>query len=89
MSPRRPSEEDEAVAGPSGLNAPVTLVTPVQEKLQERMQEKMRLKKRKRSIQKYLDLHVIQEAETEARLEESAMEEEIVSREHQVFENRR
>ena len=49
----------------------------------------MRINKRKRSIQRYLDLHVIQEAETEAKLEESTMEEEIVSRENQVFENRR
>ena len=48
----------------------------------------MRINKRKRSIQRYLDLHVIQEAETEAKLEESTMEEEIVSRENQVFENR-
>ena len=46
-------------------------------------------KKRQRNIQKYLDEQVLQEAATEAWLEESMMEEEIVSREHQVFENRR
>jgi hypothetical protein len=47
------------------------------------------MKKRKRSIQKYLNLRVIQEAETEARLEESDMEESIFDREIQLLENRR
>ena len=47
------------------------------------------MQKRKRSIQRSIDLQVLQEAETEAKLEESVMEEEIVSRESQVFENRR
>ena len=47
------------------------------------------MQKRRRSIQRSIDLQVLQEAETEAKLEESVMEEEIVSRESQVFENRR
>ena len=47
------------------------------------------MQKRKRSIQRSIDLQVLQEAETEARLEESVMDEEIVNRESQVFENRR
>ena len=45
--------------------------------------------KRKRSIQRSIDLQVLEEAETEARLEESIMDEEIVQRETQVLENRR
>ena len=51
--------------------------------------ERRRVQKRKRSIQRSIDLQVMQEAETEAKLEESVMEEEIVSRESRVFENRR
>ena len=47
------------------------------------------MQKRKRSNQRSIDLQVLQEAETEAKLEESVMDEEIVSRESQVFENRR
>ena len=68
-SPRRPAEESEAGAGPSGLQAPVT------------PEERIRMQKRKRSIQRSIDLQILQEAETEAQLEESVMEEEIVSRE--------
>ena len=45
--------------------------------------------KRRRSIQRSLDQQVIQEAETEAKLEESVMEEEIVEREREVFGTRR
>ena len=47
------------------------------------------MQKRKRSIQRSIDEQVLQEAETEAKLEESVMSEEIVSRESKVFENRR
>ena len=47
------------------------------------------MQKRKRSIQRSIDEQVLQEAETEAKLEESVMDEEIVSRESKVFENRR
>ena len=47
------------------------------------------MQKRRRSIQRSLDQQVLQEAETEAKLEESVMEEEIVEREREVFENRR
>ena len=47
------------------------------------------MQKRKRSIQRSIDEQVLQEAEMEAKLEESVMEEEIVSRESRVFENRR
>ena len=75
-SPRRAAEESEAGAGPSGLQAPVP-------------QEERRLQKRRRSIQRTIDNQVMQEAETEAKLEESMMDEEIVARETQVFENRR
>ena len=45
--------------------------------------------KRRRSIQRSLDQQVLQEAETEAKLEESVMEEEIVEREREVFGTRR
>ena len=47
------------------------------------------MQKRRRSIQRSIDLQVLQEAENDARLEESVMAEEIVDRENQVFENRR
>ena len=47
------------------------------------------MQKRKRSIQRSIDEQVLQEAETEAKLEESVMDEEIGSRESRVFENRR
>jgi hypothetical protein len=45
-------------------------------------------KKRQKNIQKYLDEQVLQEAATEAWLEESMMETEIVSREQLVFDSR-
>ena len=47
------------------------------------------MQKRKRSIQRQMDLQVLEEAETEARLEESIMDEEIVQKESKVFEIRR
>ena len=50
--------------------------------------DRRRMQKRKRNIQKYLDEQVLQEAATEAWLEESMMETEIVSREQLVFESR-
>jgi hypothetical protein len=59
-------------------------VIPTPEQLQEKMK-----KRRRRSIQKHLNLRVIQEAVNEARLEESAMEESIFDREIQLLENRR
>ena len=45
--------------------------------------------KRKRSIQRQMDRQVLEEAETEAKLEESIMDEEIVQKESKVFEIRR
>ena len=47
------------------------------------------MQKRKRSIQGRLNLQVLQEAENEAKLEESIMEEEILSKEKKVYKNRR
>jgi hypothetical protein len=46
-------------------------------------------RKRQKNIQKHLDAQVLQEAATEAWLEESMMETEVVSREQLVFDSRR
>ena len=46
-------------------------------------------KKGKRSIQRQMDRQVLEEAETEARLDESVMDEEIVQPESKIFEIRR
>ena len=51
--------------------------------------ERRRVQKRKRSLQDRLDLQVLQEAENEAKLEESMMDEEILDKEKKVYENRR
>ena len=88
-SPRRPRPEgeDEAGAGPSGLqlNASTSraALTP------EQQQKEKKKKKRRTSIQRFLNSRVMEEAETEARLEESKKVETIFSKEIQLFENRR
>ena len=46
-------------------------------------------RKRQKNIQKHLDAQVLQEAATEAWLEESMMETEVVSREQLMFDSRR
>ena len=51
--------------------------------------ERRSVQKRKRSIQRQMDMQVLEEAETEARLDESVMDEEIVQPETKVFEIRR
>ena len=47
------------------------------------------IQKRKRSIQRQIDRQVLEEAKTEAKLDESVMDEEVVQKEKQVFEIRR
>ena len=88
-SPRRPraEEEDEAGAGPSGLqlNASTSRValTP------EQQHKERKIKKRRKSIQRFLNSRVMEEAETEARLGESKKEETIFLKEIQLYKTRR
>lgn len=75
-TPRRP--EDASRAGPSGTQPPVTPGT------RGRME-----KKRQRMIQENLDAHVLEEAATEAYLDMSMMEAEVLSREKMMYDNNR
>ena len=88
-SPRRPrvEEEDEAGAGPSGLqrSASTSRVAPTP----EQQAKERTAKKRKRSIQHLLNSRVMEVAETEARLGESKKEEDIYLKELQLYDNRR
>ena len=47
------------------------------------------IQKRKRSIQRHIDKQVLEEAKTEAKLDESVMDEEVINKEKQVFDIRR
>ena len=75
--PRRPAdvEGSAAGAGPSGAQAPVV--------------QRSRSNKRKRSIQRRLNQQVIEEAEHEARLEESQLEDDFNTPEATILSNRR
>ena len=75
--PRRPAdvEGSAAGAGPSGAQAPVV--------------QSSRSTKRKHSIQRRLDDQVIEQAEHEARLEESQLEEDFNTPEATILSNRR
>ena len=88
-SPRRSraEEEDEAGAGPSGLqlNASTSRVTLTP----EQQNKERKIKKRRKSIQRLLNSHVMEVAETEARLGESKKEETIYLKEIQLYETRR
>ena len=68
-------EGSEAGAGPSGAQAPVV--------------QSSRSTKRKHSIQRRLDDQVIEQAEHEARLEESQLEEDFNTPEATILSNRR
>ena len=75
--PRRPAdvEGSAAGAGPSGAQAPVV--------------QSSRSTKRKHSIQRRLDDQVIEQAEHEARLEESQLEDDFNTPEATILSNRR
>ena len=66
------------MAGPSGRQPPVTPDT------RGRME-----KKRQKIIQENLDAQVLQEAATEAWLEESMMDSEVISKEKMMYDNHR
>ena len=77
-SPTRRSADVEgspAGAGPSGAQAPVA--------------QRSRINKRKRSIQQRLDQQVLEEAEHEARLEESQLETDFNTPEATIMANRK
>ena len=78
-SPRRPvdAEGSEDGAGPSGLQAPVA------------PGERTRAVKRKRSIQTLLNRQVLEQAEHEAKLEESQNDEDFNQPEWRILSNRR